>query len=295
MEVIKDGVRKRYESISGDRKFFLDAASQTLISKFDNISEREKMAEALEHLSAQIEKAQVQFERQVEDYPRHVAAVVRPHLPQLADGIEKIHIDSPLIISFCLICFIIQLARSVFGLQLALQYFGIPSLRLFDFYSPLSYVRIFTQVLGHTSWAHLSGNMTHILLVGPACEREFGMYNLLRIMGWTAAASAVAHMLFGPANGIQIGASGVVFMLILLNSLIEARIGRLPLTFVVQVALWCSKEVSAQFFSNDQVSHVGHLTGAIVGTVAGYHLHVEKVHDKVQRIGLNWLRKAKVK
>jgi membrane associated rhomboid family serine protease len=49
--------------------------------------------------------------------------------------------------------------------------------------------------------------------VGPACEREFGAYNLVKIMTWTAVVSGVAHMVLGPANAYQLGASGVVFML----------------------------------------------------------------------------------
>jgi membrane associated rhomboid family serine protease len=49
--------------------------------------------------------------------------------------------------------------------------------------------------------------------VGPSCEREFGAFNLVKIMLWTALVSGLAHMLLGPANAIQLGASGVVFML----------------------------------------------------------------------------------
>ncbi len=49
--------------------------------------------------------------------------------------------------------------------------------------------------------------------VGPNCEREFGAANLLDIMTWTGIVSGVAHMIFGPANAFQLGASGVVFML----------------------------------------------------------------------------------
>ena len=33
--------------------------------------------------------------------------------------------------------------------------------------SPLTYLRFFTHILGHSSWSHYIGNMAYILLLGP--------------------------------------------------------------------------------------------------------------------------------
>lgn len=112
-------------------------------------------------------------------------------------------------------------------------------------------------------------------------------------MLWTAVASAIAHIAMGPANAVQLGASGIVFMLILLNSLVEAKLGRIPLTFVCQVVIWCYKEVYAHLFAHDGVSHLAHLSGAFVGTVAGYYMHEQNVMDRVKKIGLQWRSKVK--
>ena len=105
---------------------------------------------------------------------------------------------------------------------------------------------------------HLNGNMVNLLLVGPPCEREFGTHQLTKIFLWVAAASGLAHMVFGPANTLQLGASGkfarsesylskktqypmrpsltgVVFALILLSSLVSVRgPNSVPLTFICQ-------------------------------------------------------------
>lgn len=37
---------------------------------------------------------------------------------------------------------------------------------------PLMYVRLFTHVLGHSGFPHLIGNLTLILLLGPALEEN---------------------------------------------------------------------------------------------------------------------------
>lgn len=40
--------------------------------------------------------------------------------------------------------------------------------------NPLTYVRLFTHVLGHSGWAHYIGNASYILLLGPALEEKYG-------------------------------------------------------------------------------------------------------------------------
>lgn len=124
--------------------------------------------------------------------------------------------------------------------------------------------------------------MVNALLVMPACERDYGAYNLLLIMLWAALASSVAHMLLGEDNALQLGASGVVFMLILLHSLVEAKGRRIPITFLCQICLWCFNEVIGQLSGTEGVSHVAHLAGAVVGTIAGYRMHGQKVWKKVE-------------
>ena len=74
--------------------------------------------------------------------------------------------------------------------------------RYFSFTSPICYWRIIGQILGHGDWGHLSGNIVNLLLVSPACEHEYGAYNLLKIIVWTAGASGLAHMLFGGSDAV---------------------------------------------------------------------------------------------
>ena len=206
-----------------------------------------------------------------------------------ADFMRRIIVDAPVVLGFALICCV------VFAVNLVIPgtnvFFACPPLRMAK--SPLTLMRLLTHTVGHTGYDHLKGNMVNLLLVGPSCEKEFGSLNLLKISFYVALASAVAHMVLGPANGYQLGASGVVFALILLNSLLSAHSGTVPLTFVLTALLWVSDEVFRFFFASDQVSHVAHLSGAVVGTAAGYAIHADRAKERANQIALTWLQRAR--
>ena len=229
-------------------------------------------------VSAGVEKA----DHAIENLPHLLSKRIRPYSTVCATIIECIHIDSPFTTLFVFLCFLIQAVNTLPG-NITQHYFGIPPYSQFIVTRPLSWFTLFSHVLGHGSWAHLNGNVVNLLLVAPACERHFGAKSLLLIIFNVALTSGIAHMLFGPANAIQLGASGVVFAMILLNSLIEISSpgktgikGKIPLTFLCQVFLWVNNEIFSQFFSGSSgsgVSHIAHLVGAVVGCLAGYKLH----------------------
>jgi membrane associated rhomboid family serine protease len=64
------------------------------------------------------------------------------------------------------------------------------------------------------------------------------------------------------------GASGVVFMLILLSSFTNNR-GGIPLTFVLVVVLFLGKEIVAAF-GEDNVSQFAHIIGGALGGLFGF-------------------------
>jgi membrane associated rhomboid family serine protease len=174
---------------------------------------------------------------EIERLPSQLAAKLRPYSPTAAYVVAAIDIDAPLTFVLAFSCVLVHTLNWVLGGDgwLSRTLFAVPPMSMFSFFNPLSYWRLFSHVLGHGSWTHLHGNLVNMLLVAPNCEREYGVFNLFKIMMWTALSSGLAHMLFGSSNAYQLGASGIVFMLILLNSLVEARHGRVPLTFICQV------------------------------------------------------------
>ena len=219
-------------------------------------------------------------DRRVRDVPSQLAERLRARgHPRIASIVGALQIDSPLVLAFVATCVTLHAVGTlVRGENFARDVLGVWPWSTFRVSDLRSYPQLFTHVLGHASWQHLNGNLVNFLLVGPQIEREYGLFSMLKIMVWTAVFSALSHMALGPSNGVQIGSSGVVFSLILLSSLVAAQDRRVPLTFVCQAVVWCWTEIGASLFSSnsDGISHLAHLSGALVGTFAGYSLHYER-------------------
>ena len=65
------------------------------------------------------------------------------------------------------------------------------------------------------------------------------------------------------------GASGIVFMCILLSSYANAQKGEIPLTFVLIAALFIGKEVLSAF-SHDNISQMAHIVGGLCGGIFSF-------------------------
>ena len=136
-----------------------------------------------------------------------------------------------------------------------------------DVQNPLSVVTLFSHVLGHADWAHLLGNLTFILLVGPIVEEKYGSRRLITMILITALITGVLNILF--FNSGLLGASGIVFMLILLSSFTNVRGGEIPVTFILIAILFLGREVF-ESLQNDNISQFAHIIGGICGSFFGY-------------------------
>lgn len=133
---------------------------------------------------------------------------------------------------------------------------------------PLFYLRLFGHVLGHAGFEHFLGNMVLLLVVGPPMEEKYGSRTLLMGIALTAVISGVLQCLFFPASAL-LGASGIVFMLIMLSSLSGMQAGRIPLTLILVAVLYLGQEVYAALFVQDNVANFMHLVGGACGTAFG--------------------------
>ena len=98
--------------------------------------------------------------------------------------------------------------------------------------SPLTYVRLFTHVLGHSGWSHFMGNAAYILLLGPMLEEKYGSSALVKVILITALVTGLVNNIFFSSVGLC-GASGVVFAFIILTSFTGFKTGEIPLTFIL--------------------------------------------------------------
>lgn len=137
-------------------------------------------------------------------------------------------------------------------------------------WNPLTYIRMFTHVLGHDSWNHFRNNFLYILLIGPMIEEKYGSMNLLIMILITAFVTGLLNCILSKKR--ILGASGISFMLILLSSLVNIQTGKIPVTFLLIFLFYVVSELIDGFFKKDHVSHFSHLLGAVCGFVYGYYL-----------------------
>lgn len=130
-----------------------------------------------------------------------------------------------------------------------------------------SYVGLFSHILGHKNWEHLIGNFMLILLIGPILEERHGSRSLLIMILLTALMTGLANLLF--SSGVILGASGVVFMMILLASMANVRAREIPLTFIAIAIIYLGGEV-VRSLREDNISQLAHLVGGVSGAAFGF-------------------------
>ena len=185
----------------------------------------------------------------------------------------KFSYNSPVILTFAIISAGVLVGGACTGGVIPHTFFTVyPSMQ---WSNPVDYFRLLSHVLGHHDISHLAGNMTFILLLGPALEEKYGSINLFEMISITAVVTGLATVLLF-SNGLM-GASGIVFMMILLNSYSNASEGKIPLTFVLIAILFMGKEV-LYALQADQISQAAHLIGGVCGAAFGY----SRVYDKNQ-------------
>jgi len=177
----------------------------------------------------------------------------------------KLKFNSPVILGFSLICVGVFLLDKLLAGQL-LPFFVLGHISIGN---PMSFITLFTHVIGHASLEHLIGNLTFILLVGPIIEEKYGSNLTLIMILFTAFITGILNILFFHTG--LLGASGIVFMLILLVSFTNSKHGEIPLTFILIAVLFIGKEV-IQSFASDQISQFAHIIGGICGSIFGYFL-----------------------
>lgn len=179
---------------------------------------------------------------------------------------KKIHYNSPVILTYFLISLVSLILGYITNDSLTTMFFSVYRSSLAD---PFTYVRLFGHVLGHGDLDHFLGNMLLLLVIGPPMEEKYGSRTLLAGISLTALVSGVLQCLFFPGS-ILLGASGIVFMLIMLSSLSGMKEGRIPLTMIFVAVLYLGQEVSAMLFVRDNVANFMHIIGGACGTAFGF-------------------------
>ena len=194
--------------------------------------------------------------------------------------IKRLKFNAPITLSFVFISFIVYIIAAFSG--------GLSNALLFSVYRSVwndlfAYIRIFTHILGHASMEHYFSNMMLILLLGPIVEERYGSKQLLLIIVITGLVTGLINIIFFP-YAILLGASGIVFMLIILSSIVNYEKGRIPITFVLVVAIYLGREVYFSIAIEDNVSRITHVAGGICGAAMGFYIKGKTRKEKTDII-----------
>ena len=152
---------------------------------------------------------------------------------------------------------------------------------------------IITHVLVHSSFDHWFNNVSLVLLLMPSCEDHFGMSKLCQMMSVVAVVAWLFNAIC--TSYILVGASGIVFMLIVLTPFVanahETTNVMIPVCFVLVIFFFLGKEIYVAFTKTDHVSHLCHIVGGLVGAV--FALRDRQENREITSRWFSWLFSSK--
>jgi membrane associated rhomboid family serine protease len=179
----------------------------------------------------------------------------------------KIKYNAPTTLSFAFICAGVLILNQTLFRTLTQTWFAVGPKGSFSPTSVRCWITLFTHVIGHADWNHLISNFSLILLIGPILEANYGSRVLFLMIAITALITGVFNTLLFPSY--LLGASGVVFMMILLASFTNFKKGEVPLTFILILVLYIGREIFNSF-RQDNISEFAHILGGFCGSLFGF-------------------------
>ena len=184
----------------------------------------------------------------------------------------KIKYNAPTVLTFAFISAAILVLHRTLLPSLTQEWFAVPGKGGFSPKNFRHWITLFTHVLGHDNLLHLVSNFSIILLVGPILEEIYGSFSLFVMICITALVTGLLNILFFSSS--LLGASGAVFMMILLASFTNFNQGEIPLTFILVLVLYLGKEFYGYFENSmgaeGNISHFAHIVGGFIGSLFGF-------------------------
>jgi membrane associated rhomboid family serine protease len=179
----------------------------------------------------------------------------------------KIKYNAPVTLTFAFVCAGILILNQTLLKGFTQAWFAVGPRGSFSPGSIRCWVTLFTHVIGHADWNHLISNFSLILLIGPILEANYGSRELLFMIVVTALVTGILNTLLFPS--FLLGASGIVFMMILLASFTNFTKGEIPLTFILILILYLGREIFNSFRA-DNISEFAHIVGGFCGSLFGF-------------------------
>jgi membrane associated rhomboid family serine protease len=182
-------------------------------------------------------------------------------------GYMRLKYNAPVVLTFTFISLTVLVLSATIMPFLTVEWFVAPGKGSFSLGRAQSWVGLFTHVIGHFNWEHFINNFTLILLIGPILEDNYGSLTLFYMMLITALVTGILNALFFSTS--LLGASGILFMMILLASFTNFNKGEIPLTFILILVIYLGGEL-VNSFSNNNISEFAHIVGGFCGSLFGF-------------------------
>ena len=179
----------------------------------------------------------------------------------------KIRYNAPVTLTFTFISAVVLILSITVMPSLTALWFSTPS----PFRTNVlgDYLKLFSYIFGSGSVQHYMGNFTMILLLGPILEMAYGSGFVLLSVVITAAVTGLLNVLLFPGT-VLLGASGIVFMMIILASITNFNKGEIPLTFILVMIVYLGGQVWDALAKQDNISQFAHIAGGLVGSGLGF-------------------------
>ena len=164
-----------------------------------------------------------------------------------------IHYNAPVVLSFALLSLIVLGLDFLTGGATTTKFFCVYRSSFSD---PLTYVRLFGHVLGHSGYSHYISNIMLMLVVGTTLEDKYGSKKLMFCILITALVSGLVQMFLFPSTALLASLSGM-------------KNNSIPLTLILVVILYLGGELWDAITVRDSVSQLTHIVGGACGAVLG--------------------------
>ena len=188
-------------------------------------------------------------------------------------GIEY---NAPISLTFSLICLGVFIFQHYFLKNLgdfeSLSLFTSPTKQgtalAFSASNPLHYLRLVTYVFGHNNWNQLFYSLILVLLLGPNLEITYGKKLLFVMILISSFVSSVIVACFSPVT--LWGASGIVYMMIILSTYSAIEKKKLPLSLVFVGIFVLAQNIMISIDEKTVFNTVATLIGGFLGCLFGF-------------------------
>lgn len=184
-----------------------------------------------------------------------------------------IELSSPVTLGFAALSLVIWLLGVITGGGSTGLLFSVYRSSAADFFF---WPRLLLHPLGHINFSHFATNMSFFLMLGPLVEKHYGSKKMLIMLVLSSLAIALVHLALS-ADKAALGASGLVFMMIMLSAISGRSKGKIPLTTILVALIYLGRELTNGFIGKDEISQLAHVTGGLCGVGFGWFMSRKSV------------------